>query len=173
MIKVWDFSPISYKRDRTFNLYAKIDDHANDVHDYLKYLKFGYGRATDDASTEIRHGRMTREEGLEMVRQYDGVEPSSLDFYCDFLGISKEHFYNQVGSQRDPNIWKQDNTKWYVQDASWKHEIGEKEDSVRVPQVSDRTFGENNRNLYYNPDYLPEKKEDQRMNYPSKSFKVL
>ena len=55
MIAEWDFAPVTYERERTFNLYAKIEDHANDVHDYLKYLKFGYGRATDDASMEIRH----------------------------------------------------------------------------------------------------------------------
>ena len=59
MIKEWGFSPISYQRQRTFNLYAKIEDHANDVHDYLKYLKFGYGRATNDAITEFPHGCMT------------------------------------------------------------------------------------------------------------------
>jgi len=92
MMRTWNFSPIAFQRDRTFNLYAKIDDHANDVHDYLKYLKFGYGRATDDASMEIRHGRMSREEGMEMVRQYDANEPSSLGYYCDFLGISKDRF---------------------------------------------------------------------------------
>ena len=57
-------------RARTFNLYDKLDDiHANGLHDYLKYLKFGYGRATDDATTEIRHGRMTREQGIELVAQ--------------------------------------------------------------------------------------------------------
>ena len=39
-----NFKTLTYKRDRTPNLYAKIEDHANDVHDYLKYLKFGYGR---------------------------------------------------------------------------------------------------------------------------------
>ena len=106
MMRAWGFSPIAYRRDRTFNLYAKIDDHANDVHDYLKYLKFGYGRATDDASMEIRHGRMSREEGMEMVRQYDANEPSSLDYYCDFLGISKGRFYALVDNQRDPRIWR-------------------------------------------------------------------
>ena len=52
MISRWGFSPVSYKRQRTFNLHAKLEDHSNDVHDYLKFLKFGYGRATDDASRE-------------------------------------------------------------------------------------------------------------------------
>ena len=75
------FRGVTWRRDRTFNLCAKTDDHANDVHDYLKYLKFGYGRATDDASIEIRHGRMTREEGVETVRESDAARPRTLDHY--------------------------------------------------------------------------------------------
>jgi hypothetical protein len=90
MIKEWGFAPVTYERERSFNLYGKIEDHANDVHDFLKYLKFGYGRATDDASMEIRHGRMTREEGIDMVRATTRASPRTLDCYCDFLGISKQ-----------------------------------------------------------------------------------
>lgn len=174
MMKEWDFSPIAFKRDRTFNLYAKIDDHANDVHDYLKYLKFGYGRATDDASMEIRHGRMTREEGMEMVRQYDAAEPSSLEFYCDFLGISKAEFYALVDNQRDPCIWEMSGSGgWVVKDAVWQHEMGTMEEKARVVQVEDRTLAEANRNLYFNPKYPPRPKGDPRMDQPSVSFKVL
>jgi N-acetyl sugar amidotransferase len=174
MMRTWGFSPISYQRDRTFNLYAKIDDHANDVHDYLKYLKFGYGRATDDASMEIRHGRMSREEGLEMVRQYDANEPSSLEHYCDFLGITKEHFYALVDSQRDPRIWERGpEEKWLPRDAVWRQAVGAAEEKARVPQVSDRTLAPLNRNLYYNPACPPETKGDARLDKPSKVFRQL
>ena len=76
------------------------------MHDYLKYLKFGYGRTTDDASMEIRHGRMSREQGMELVKEYDHREPSSLESYCDFLNIKKEHFYELVEDQRDSMIWQ-------------------------------------------------------------------
>lgn len=106
MIKEWGFGAVSFERDRSFVQYAKIEDHANDVHDYLKYLKFGYGRATDDASMEIRHGRMTREEGVQLVKYYDHREPISLPVYCDFLGISKEKFYDIVEPMRDLAIWE-------------------------------------------------------------------
>ena len=174
MMRTWDFSPIAYRRDRTFNLYAKIDDHANDVHDYLKYLKFGYGRATDDASMEIRHGRMSREEGMEMVRQYDANEPSSLDYYCDFLGISKERFYALVDNQRDPRIWRRGaGGTWVPTDAVWRHAIGPQEEKSRVSQVDDRTLTSHNRNLYYNPACPPEPKGDDRLDKSSKAFKQL
>lgn len=174
MMRTWGFSPIAFQRDRTFNLYAKIDDHANDVHDYLKYLKFGYGRATDDASMEIRHGRMSREEGLRLVQQYDSNEPSSLEYYCQFLGIGKERFYSLVDNQRDPRIWERSRDgSWLPKDAVWRHATGPKEEKARVSQVDDRTLSPHNRNLYFNPACPPEPKGDERLDKPSKAFKQL
>ena len=157
MMDTWGFSGITYERDRSFNLYGKIEDHANDVHDYMKYLKFGYGRATDDASMEIRHGRMTREEGIAMVQRYDANEPRSLEHYCRFLGITKEQFYDMVEPMRDPQIWEKKNGKWQVKDSVDRHEIGDNEERARVEQASQRTLGPENRQLYYNPDNPPEK----------------
>jgi N-acetyl sugar amidotransferase len=151
MIREWGFSPVSYERDRTFNLYAKIEDHANDVHDFLKYLKFGYGRATDDASMEIRHGRMTREEGIEMVKRYDAREPSSLAQYCDFLGLSKEQFYALVDTQRDSKVWQRDaQGLWVPKDSVDRHSIDVSNEAQRVVQVDDRTQAPQNRHLYFN-----------------------
>jgi len=173
MIREWNFSPVAYERDRTFNLYAKIEDHANDVHDYLKYLKFGYGRATDDASMEIRHGRMTREEGLEMVRRYDANEPSSLEYYSEFLGITKDRFYGLVESMRDPQIWKKQDSEWLATDAVWQHEIGDSEERQRAQPSPDRTFSDSNRHLYFNPRNPPRKIGDPAMDIAPKRFKVL
>ena len=54
---------------------SNLDDmHENGIHDYLKFVKFGYGRGTDHACKDIRAGRMTREQGIEMVRKYDHVK---------------------------------------------------------------------------------------------------
>ncbi len=174
MMSEWDFGAVTYQRERTFVQYAKIEDHANDVHDFLKYLKFGYGRATDDASMEIRHGRMTREEGLDLVRQYDAKEPSTLGTYCDFLGISKDDFYALVDPMRDKSIWeKTANGHWGAKDAVWKHRIGELEEKARLMQVSDRTFAAHNRQLYFNPDSPPQKTGEMALDLASLKFKVL
>jgi N-acetyl sugar amidotransferase len=142
MIRDWDFAPVTYPRERTFVQYAKIEDHANDVHDYLKFLKFGYGRATDDATTEIRHGRMTRALGVDLVRRYDPVEPSTLEAYCDFLGITKADFYGSVsGHEPIPGVPPRD---------------GE-----RLPQSEERTFAFTT--LYYDPGNPPPKSGDERL----------
>jgi N-acetyl sugar amidotransferase len=173
MMEIWDFSSIRYKRDRTFNLYAKIEDHANDVHDYLKFLKFGYGRATDDVSTEIRHGRMTREEGIKMVKEYDANEPSTLPTYLEFLGLSKEQFYDLVEPMRDLNIWEKVNGEWKMKDSVANHVYTQFMGNARVLQGEDRTFEVKNRNLYYNDQYLPDKKGDERVDIRKVRFKIL
>lgn len=174
MIKEWDFAPIAYERERTFNLHGKIEDHANDVHDYLKYLKFGYGRATDDASMEIRHGRMTREEGMEMVRRYDSREPSTLNSYCDFLGITKEEFYQWIDPMRDLKFWQKNREgEWTPSDAVFNHAVGEAEERARVIQSEERTFSDANRHLYFNSDNPPEKTGDPSLDEPSKTFRVI
>ena len=173
MIETWGFRPVTYERDRTFNLYAKIDDHANDVHDYLKYLKFGYGRATDDASMEIRHGRMTREEGIEMVRRYDAREPSSLAHYCAFLGITVEEFYELVEPMRDSRIWERPAGAWRPKDSVALHPIGPREEAARVPQSNDRALDARNRHLYFNPDHPPMPSGDPALDGKPAGFKVL
>jgi len=150
------FEPLARKRDRTFHLCAKTDDHANEVHDYMKYLKFGYGRATDDASTEIRYGRMTRKEGIEVVRQYDHVRPRSLDFYLKFLGMTEQEFEGALEPMRDISIWERDAKEiWRVKDSVIHHAKDPGTEVAQVPQSPDRTFSEKNRRLYYNPKFPP------------------
>lgn len=160
----WDFGPVTYKRGRTFNLHAKIEDHANEVHDYLKYLKFGYGRGTDDASMEIRHGRMTREEGMRVVEEYDSTEPENLHYYCDFVGISVEEFYQLVDEMRDPEMWKKNESgEWVAKDSAWQNEVSIKNNDYCKFDLKDHVYSKENRHLFYNPMNPPEKSgEDSR-----------
>jgi len=55
--------------------YENLDNHQTGIHDYFKFLKFGFGRATDIACLHVRRGRITRDDALEMVRQHDGRFP--------------------------------------------------------------------------------------------------
>lgn len=56
--------------------YENLDNHQTGIHDYFKFLKFGFGRATDLACLHIRRGRLTRRDGLEAVKRLDGIFPS-------------------------------------------------------------------------------------------------
>jgi N-acetyl sugar amidotransferase len=110
-------------RARTFNIYDKLDDvHANGLHDYLKYLKFGYGRATDDASTEIRHGRMTREQAIELVVKHDSIRPPDMDIFLRHAGMTEQDLLDVIEPMRDPAIWEKgaDNL-WKAKDNVGNH----------------------------------------------------
>ncbi|MBI1984660.1 MAG: N-acetyl sugar amidotransferase [Candidatus Wildermuthbacteria bacterium] len=160
MIEQYGFET-AVKRDRTFHLYDKIDDiHASGAHDYLKYLKFGYGRATDDASNEIRHGRMTREEGIEMVEKYDSVRPRDLELYLEFVGMTEEEFERSIDHLRDPQIWEKRDGVWVAKDSVANHVNDEGVDAVRLPLVEDRAPLPPSKQPYYSrDDHIPEDTE--------------
>jgi N-acetyl sugar amidotransferase len=153
MIEKFGFET-ALKRERTFHIYDKLDDiHANGAHDYLKYLKFGYGRATDDASMEIRHGRMTREEGIEMVKKYDHVRPSDLDIFLKFAGMTEKEFEQSIEHLRDPQIWEKDSKgKWHVIDSVANHVDDPGVEKARLPLVEDREPIPPSKQPYYSRD---------------------
>lgn len=55
--------------------YENLDNYQTGIHDYFKYLKFGFGRATDIACLHLRRGRVTREDAIAMVEKHDGKFP--------------------------------------------------------------------------------------------------
>lgn len=77
--------------------YENLDNHQTGIHDYFKFLKFGFGRATDIACLHIRRGRLTRQDGLDAVARLDGKFPSSylgksLAEILEPLGMTEEQF---------------------------------------------------------------------------------
>lgn len=123
-------------RDRTFNIYGKTDDiHANGLHDYLKFLKFGYGRATDDAANEIRHGRMTRDQGIDMVLKYDPIRPYDMDIFLQKSGMTELELLELVEPMRDPAIWDKGPNGWRLKDNIGNHRNDPGVAEARLPNV--------------------------------------
>lgn len=78
----------------TFTNFSQNDQFLYALHTYLMYLKFGFGRANQDASIEIRRGAMDREQAVELVRIYDGQYPHEYeDLYLDYFELSPEDFH--------------------------------------------------------------------------------
>ena len=77
------FQPNPERTEGTYSKYASLDDRLDGLHYYMKYIKFGFGRATDDAAHEIRDGHINREEGVALVSKYDGEFPKK--YFTDFL----------------------------------------------------------------------------------------
>lgn len=89
--------------------YEKIECFLQGVRDYIKYIKRGYTRPAHLASLDIRNHRLTREEAMEIVRQYEGKRPPSLDLFLAFVGLTEEEFLQIAMShgvspyRHDPN----------------------------------------------------------------------
>ncbi len=99
--------------DRTYRRMSNLDDmHENGLHDYLKYVKFGYGRASDHASKDIRQGLIPRERGVELVRQYDHVKPSDLARWLPYAGMTEDEFDRVADTFRDRRVWHRQNGAW-------------------------------------------------------------
>jgi N-acetyl sugar amidotransferase len=105
--------------ERTYRRASNLDDrYENGAHDLLKFVKFGYGRASDHASKDIRTGYMTREEGIEMVRRYDHVVSKDLAYWLDYVGMSETEFWRTADRFRDKRVWRVEHGQW-VKDNIW------------------------------------------------------
>jgi len=97
----------------TFTNYAQLDDKLQDLHAYMMYIKFGFGRAWSDVCIEIRSGRMTREEGIEYVKKYDGIFPHEyLNDYLEYFDMTEDEFWKTLDTFRSPDIWEKVNGEW-------------------------------------------------------------
>ncbi len=97
----------------SYSKYAGIDDKIDWLHYYMTVIKFGIGRATYDASQEIRNEKITREEGVALVNKYDNEFPEIyFDEILDYLNITEEKFWKIVDSFRNPLFWEKQGNSW-------------------------------------------------------------
>ena len=83
-----------------------------DIRERIKFLKFGYGRATDQINIEIRNGRISREEGLIIVKELDGaVSKENENDFCNFIGISRKEYRAVIDSFVNKNIFSELHSK--------------------------------------------------------------
>jgi imidazoleglycerol phosphate synthase cyclase subunit len=119
MVERYGFEGSDVPFERTYRRLSNLDDmHENGVHDYLKYIKFGYGRCTDHACKDIRAGLMTREKGLELIRAMDPVKPRDLQRWLAYTGMSEAEFDAISDTFRDPRVWRMEAERW-VKDNPW------------------------------------------------------
>lgn len=126
------FRPSPERTPGTYSKYNSIDDKVDDLHYWTTYVKFGIGRASYDAAQEIRSGDITREEGVALVRRFDGEWPSrfendlmsylSVDTRLgqtilnqfDHPEMTKELFLNLADKFRSPHLWINSGADWQL-----------------------------------------------------------
>lgn len=129
-------------QQRTFNTYEDVHCfHSAGVHDYIKYLKYGYSKVTDHASREIRLKRMTREEGIAKVVEYSERVPTDLPLFLDWAEMSEQEFLDCVWDRRDARIWMRDQRgEWILRDRIDRHTGDESVDAVRLKKMEECHF---------------------------------
>lgn len=108
------FKARPFRTQGTYSKYNSIDDMIDDLHYYTTYIKFGIGRATYDASQEIRNHHLVREEGMALVGKFDGEFPDRyFNTIMDYIGMKPEHFHELCNKFRSPHLWgKNGNNEW-------------------------------------------------------------
>ena len=107
------FQARPYRTEGTYSKYNSIDDKIDDLHYYTTHIKFGLGRASYDASQEIRNKHLTREEGVALVHRFDGEFPERhFKDVLDFIEMTPEHFYELCDSFRSPHLWEKEDGTW-------------------------------------------------------------
>jgi len=126
----------------TYSKYNSIDDKVDDLHYWTTRVKFGIGRATYDASQEIRSGEITREEGVALVKRFDGEWPARFETeLMEYLSIpekefpiaskafaepimTKDSFVTLADKFRSPHLWQQENSAWKLRHTVWETPAG-------------------------------------------------
>ena len=131
------FIPSPERTSGTYSKYSSIDDKIDDFHYYTTFIKFGIGRATYDAAQEIRNDEITRDEGLSLVRKYDGEYPERFaKEIFKYLSINKkefeiassmfeqpemneDYFNDLVNKFRSPHLWKRESNEWVLRSSAY------------------------------------------------------
>jgi N-acetyl sugar amidotransferase len=107
------FQARPYRTEGTYSKYNSIDDKIDDLHYYTTHIKFGLGRASYDASQEIRNKHLTREEGVALVHRFDGEFPERhFKDVLDFIEMTPEHFFELCDQFRSPHLWQKEDDEW-------------------------------------------------------------
>tara|TARA_A100001037_G_C15082181_1_gene604839 strand:- start:260 stop:1399 length:1140 start_codon:yes stop_codon:yes gene_type:complete len=103
----------------TYNKWENLDVYYTVFHDYFKFLKYGFGRATDHASIEIRYGRITRSDGLELIKKHEGKIPQKhLQKFLNDASLTMDEFTKICEKFTNKEIFKTDENNNIVRDSN-------------------------------------------------------
>ncbi|MEM1156922.1 MAG: N-acetyl sugar amidotransferase [Verrucomicrobiota bacterium] len=134
MIDLYDYEAVP--STRTFDTYNDVDCWMHsDVHDYIKWCKWGYGRARDHAVRELRFNRISRKRALELALEYEVKPPRHLDLFLDWIGIDEKGFELVINQHRSPKAWHSRGLHQWQKPDEWlkaENEILAAEDEAEV-----------------------------------------
>lgn len=124
------FEACEERTEGTYGKYSSLDDKIDGLHYFTSYIKFMVGRTRYDASQEIRNGHLTREEGIALLKKFEGEFPKMYHKeILDYMGITEEYFWERTDKARSPHLWEKVNGEWRL-----RHPIEELEEIAEKTQ---------------------------------------
>ena len=117
LVKTLGFLENEETKEGTYDKWENLDVYFTVFHDYFKFLKYGFGRTTDHVSIEIRYGRITREKGIELVKEYEGKIPRK--YIKEFLKaaeITEEEFHEICDKFTNKELFQTDQNGNLIKD---------------------------------------------------------
>ena len=109
------FKSNTERTEGTYSKYSGIDDKTDPFHYYTTFIKFGIGRASYDAAQEIRNDKITRAEGIALVKKYDSEFPSKyFKEFLKYIDLDENKFWEILDSFRSPHLWDKDNNNQWI-----------------------------------------------------------
>ena len=116
------FEANTERTEGSYSKYSSIDDQIDPFHYYTTLIKFGLGRASYDAAQEIRNNKITREEGVQLVKKYDQEFPQKYFLnFLEYINISSSEFHETVDKFRSPHLWFKKGNEWKLKNTVWEN----------------------------------------------------
>ena len=117
------FQSNTERTEGTYSKYSSIDDKIDMFHYLTTLVKFGIGRATYDAAQEIRNNKITREEGVQLVRKFDEEFPQKyFKDFLEYISLTESEFHSILDKFRSPHLWEKVDGEWVLKHAVWHNQ---------------------------------------------------
>lgn len=109
------FQANTERTEGSYSKYSSIDDKIDPFHYFTTLIKFGIGRASYDAAQEIRNNKITREEGVALVKKFDQEFPKKyFKEFLEYIDTPEKDFWSHIDNGRSPHLWEKKNNVWVL-----------------------------------------------------------
>jgi N-acetyl sugar amidotransferase len=116
-----DFMPNDHRTEGSFSKYSSLDDKIDWLHYHTTTVKFGIGRATYDSAQEVRNGDITRDEGISLIKRFDGEFPEQyIKDCCEYMNITLDRYHEVIEKFISPHLWEKNYGKLELKYPIWK-----------------------------------------------------
>ena len=108
------------RTEGTYSKYNSLDDKVDGFFYFTRWIKFGVGRAMMDSAQEIRNNHIDKDEGIALMRRYEGEYPIRYEKeFLEYIGMTRDEFFDTCDRFRSPHLWKVEDGEWKLRHTPW------------------------------------------------------